>query len=944
MLLLCCAMAVNAVPAKRGWQTIAQSDGTTLTVRAVGNAFNHAILTSDGLTVARGADGDFYYISSLTGLTTVRAHDKGHRTASEEAFVNVERSNLSFKTRITKPKWQGTTFNVGGSNAESGVPALGQRKIPIILVEFKDKKFNITREQIISAMLTGNSSVGQYFRDQSNGLYQPDFEVYGIYTLSQNREYYGGHSGDDNDKGLGYMVTEACQKASAQGVSFKPYDTDNDDYCDVVIVIYAGVGEAQSWWTHPEAIWPCNWNLSSASYYGQGGNGAFRPANGDPYVDTFAVFNELNGSDDNATTIDGIGTFAHEFGHCLGLPDFYDTGSHPEGEEDFHGMGSWDIMCNGCYNNNGYTPTGYTAYEKVFMGWIDYITPQPGTYYTLPAMNQKSAATDKALCLKSPLNDDEYFIIENRRKQGWDRYNPGQGIMISHVTFNAERWWYNTPNNENIQLMTVMNADNSWSYADEGTDLWPQGDKTAFTDNSTPAAKLNMSANGSINGNAGYLGQPVTEMVINEDGTASFWYMKDAATSPVVFVSSSAVDLGDVMVNHSGTATFRVVSQALTGDVTLTLNDANGVFSINPTVISAGDADNMVVTVTFEPSAITDYQATVTLSSPGAADVIVNLTGRGQMETYAPVLLPADSRFIDQTRFRADWTDQTSTANVASYTLEVKPKPTIELLETADFSGLPDALDGGDLVDISGDYSDYLPQGWTCLPSVYLYGGALIAGNGGGISSPTYNLAGYDKVTVVMEICSYYYDYYGEATGQVLTSMGSQPLTLGADFETLTIVLDCAASDKITIQGGNRFMYLRSVQIYAGDLTEAQPGFSLRNDDPDYRLIPGITGKFFTVKDLSPEGTYIYRVKAIYNNGTESAWSNRQEVTLFAHGYVPGDLDHSGRVTMDDLSLLINYLLTDDASSLCPMCADMDGSGNVSMDDLSMMINYLLTH
>ena len=82
------------------------------------------------------------------------------------------------------------------------------------------------------------------------------FEVYGIYTLSHNREYYGGHSGDNNDKGLGYMVTEACQMAAADGVSFAPYDTNNDYYCDVVIVIYAGVGEAQAWSEHPEAIWP----------------------------------------------------------------------------------------------------------------------------------------------------------------------------------------------------------------------------------------------------------------------------------------------------------------------------------------------------------------------------------------------------------------------------------------------------------------------------------------------------------------------------------------------------------------------------------------------------------------------------------------------------------------------------------------------------------------
>ena len=300
MLWLVCAIAAVAVPAKPGWHTLNQSDGTTLQVQAVGNAFNHALLTKDGLMVALGADGDYYYTSSLTGMTTVRAHEANERTASETAFIEAQRSNLKMPHKEFKSIQSKPAFGVGGSNADSDVPAQGTRKVPIILVEFKDKKFNNTREQIIQAMLTGNTSVQQYFRDQSNGKYDPDFEVFGIYSLSQNRQNYGGNDSGGNDSGLGSMVTEACQMAAADGVSFSRFDTNSDNYCDVVIVIYAGVGEAQASYTHPEAIWPCNWNLQSAAYYGMGGNGAFRPnGNSGPYVNNFAVFNELHGSNDN---------------------------------------------------------------------------------------------------------------------------------------------------------------------------------------------------------------------------------------------------------------------------------------------------------------------------------------------------------------------------------------------------------------------------------------------------------------------------------------------------------------------------------------------------------------------------------------------------------------------------------------------------------------------
>ena len=938
MFCLCMGLIAQAVPAKPGWHTVTQSDGSTLQMQAAGNAFNNALLTRDGLTVARGSDGDFYYISSVTGLTTVRAHEVDQRSGSENAFINVQRSSLTMTNKpYIMPREKGK-LGVGGSNAEAGVPALGQRRIPIILVEFKDKKFNNTRQDIIDAMLTGNESVGQYFRDQSNGMYEPDFEVFGIYTLSQNREYYGGHQGNDNDKGLGWLVTEACQLATADGVAFSPYDTNNDDYCDVVIVIYAGVGEAQASWIHPEAVWPCNWSLSAAYYYGSGGNGAFRPSSGDPIVDNFAVFNELYGSNDNGTTIDGIGTFAHEFGHCLGLPDFYDTG-----DGDHYGLGDWDIMCMGCYNNDGFTPPGYSAYEKNFMGWIELITPNPGTYYTLPVWNQKNASTDKALCITSDLNSNEFFILENRKKQGWDRYAPGEGIMITHVTYNADRWWGDSPNNEDIQLMTLMNADNSWSYYDEATDLWPQNGKTEFTDTSTPAAKLNMNSRGAITGRAGYLGKPVTDMVINQDGTASFWYMKGSVTTPTITVTADAIDCGEVMMTASGDQTIKVFGQALTGNISVTLNDPSGVFSVNTAVITSADASTgKEVTVTFTPAAIQDYSATLTLSSPGAQDVVIPVTGHGLIEGYAPVMLAADEAYISLTDFRADWTDITPAQNVASYTLEVSPKPVVDLLETADFSNVPDVLteDGQALDDISGNYGDYLPEGWSATSYLGAYGGALLVAYEGTISTPAYNLTGYDKMTVVIRAASYYYD---NSTISVSTSIDSQELTLNQSWTEYTIVLDCANWDKATIRSLTDYSSIRQVTVYAGDLT-ALSYKATETGDATYRLITGITDKFYTVRNLEAEGSFIYKVKSVFADGTESPWSNVQQVTLTGsgHDYATGDVNHDGKVTITDVTDLIDYLLNS-ASECCVICADVDGDGKVSITDVTELIDKLLT-
>ena len=642
---LCYTALAIAVPAKPGWHTIKQSDGSTLTLQAVGNAFNNAILTKDGLTVARGDDGDFYYTSSLTGLTAMRAHEANERTLTEKAFVEAQRRALTMSTMSFKLPDKKGKLNAVGSNAVADVPAKGQRKVPIILVEFQDKKFYNTREKIINSMLSGPTSVGQYFRDQSNGMYSPEFDVFGIYCLSQNREYYGGRNGTTKDKGIGWMVTEACELAAADGVSFKPYDTNDDYYCDVVIIIFAGVGEAQASMYHPEAIWPCNWTLDAAKYYSRGGNGAFRPNSGDPYVNTFAVFNELRGSNDYGKTLDGIGTFVHEFGHCMGLPDLYDTGTN-----DCYGMGNWDVMCLGCYCDDSNTPVGYSAYEKVFMGWVDYIKPVPNTYYTLPIWNQKKTETDKAVCIVSDVNKNEYFIFENRRRQGWDSYLPGQGILVTHITYSPDRWKNNKVNNDKIQLVTIMPADNKLSKYSESGDTWPQGNHNQLTDDSTPCTQLYLTSYGNITDDAGKLGKPVTDMIINRDGTAGFWFMKENDSKPVISVSMPEINFGTVKLNSTATQTFTVNGLDIKDKVKLEVKDPTGSFTVSPTSINASEFSRSVsVIVTFVPKVSQTYNSTLTLSSTGADDVTINLKANGYLPgdmTHDGVINIADATLL----------------------------------------------------------------------------------------------------------------------------------------------------------------------------------------------------------------------------------------------------------------------------------------------------------
>lgn len=506
------ATAAIAVPARRQLHTFTQSDGTTITLRLVGDEKFHTYVTTDNLPVAKSANGDFHY-TTPAGISQIAAHNPESRTDAENAFVteNSGKLNVGQLAKAARSKRARATAKSADNNSQ--VPTSGSPRVPVLLLEYADYPFRDGKSAhatFTSFFNQGDESARQYFVDQSNGKYTPQFDIYGPYTLSNNRAYYGGNDQDGYDKRVGTMVGEGCKGLASQ-IDFSLYDNNNDGECDVVIVIYAGDGEASSNEKDKEnAVWPCQWELSSSDF------GKSLQLNG-VTIDKFGVFNELNGFE--ISQIDGIGTFCHEFSHCLGLPDFYCTDDYL----DYFGMSDWSLMDYGCYNNDGYTPIGYSAYEKNFMGWIDYIEPVENTLYTLQVFNSKNADNDMAVKV-SGTNPNEYYIIENRAQQGWDSYMPAEGLMITHVTYDAQKWYNNTVNNFSTQGMTIIPADNSLdnrTLAALSGDLWPYNGNDALTDDSRPAAKLNL-------GSQRYMGKPITDMTINPDGTASFWYVKGA--------------------------------------------------------------------------------------------------------------------------------------------------------------------------------------------------------------------------------------------------------------------------------------------------------------------------------------------------------------------------------------------------------------------------------
>ena len=401
--------------------------------------------------------------------------------------------------------------------------------------------------------------------------------------------------------------------------------------------------------------------------------------------------------------------------------------------------------------------------------------------------------------------------------------------------------------------------------------------------------------------------------------------------APRMIVSPTALSM-ECYAGETSTATFTVAGLDLTDAITITVNDENGVFTTDVASIAVADAASKTVTVTYAPQAVGTHTATITLSTPGGADATVTLNGTATaapLVVYNPVMLPADSASITLTSFRADWTDQTVPENVASYTLEVKEKP-----------GEGGVLAEVDWSEASGNTADYLPEGWTYGDYTnYFDEGGIAITTDSYIQTNTLDI-GTDKVTIVMRAKNYY--GWTASTVTVKTSIDSKTYDLTSSYVDYTIVLNCAENDKIMFYADAWNPTIQAITIYAGEVTPGQLR-ATEAGDATYRLITGITDKFYTVSNLLDGGTFQYKVKAIYADNTESEWSNVEMVTLFenGHGFDLGDVNHDGQVSILDVTTLIDYLLGADYGT-CQICADVNGDETVTILDVTALIDYLL--
>lgn len=493
------AIAIQAMPVKPGiWRNITLADGTVVKAELVGDEHLTYWRTADGACYRQTPSAGVFSKVELSALQSEYDAVVAQKAAREKAILESARTSMPVK------KVEGSKFQ-------------GKKKCLVILANFADTKFKpehtldlykqiINGENYSDETLGFKGSVRDYFKAQSGGQFEIDFDVVGPVDLPKGYAGYGKNDASGRDQAaLVYpMVEDAVNLAKDQVTDWKQYDWDGDGLVEEVFVLYAGHGQA-TYPQDPDLVWPHKSAIDPMTV-----------ADG-VKVSVYACSCELGATE----AIDGIGAFCHEFSHCMGLKDHYDINGRG------YGTGFWDIMCFGCYNGNTFLPAEYNSYEKMFCGWKEPIVlnAEPQKIEGMKAL----AAGGDTYIFYNDGNENEYYMLENRQKTGWDAALPGEGLIVLHVDYSKGAWEDNQVNyNAARQRMTVIPADNTLGSTDEDKagDAWPYQGNNSLTNYSRPACTVyNANTDGT-----GYMNKYLLNITQNADGTISFEYTTKSAT------------------------------------------------------------------------------------------------------------------------------------------------------------------------------------------------------------------------------------------------------------------------------------------------------------------------------------------------------------------------------------------------------------------------------
>ena len=501
-ILFSCAYSF-AGPVRTQEATFTQPDGSTFPARIKGDEWTKIRTTADGCAITRDKDGWWCYATydqeckiQNTGYKVGRDVPESIKSSSRQIPHSQLRQRALSKRSIVKHandrRLEATrrmAIQAKASGSTTEVRGLA------ILVQFEDVKFKYKREDFVNLLnqsgYNGTGSAKDYFMDQFGPGWKFNFDVSDIVTLNKSVAYYGENNADGEDIRAAELIRDACKAVDAQ-IDFSQYDIDEDGEVDNVYVFYAGEDESANI-SQTDLLWAHQWYIYS-------GGGLVLTCDSKK-IDRYACSSEL----ESRTSMTEIGTYCHEFSHTFGLVDLYDV----DYEENGQTAGVWrstSLMDGGNYNNNSKTPPYYNCIERELLGLSSPTILKEGDAVTLEPIHRNGA-----YCRLETDTEGEYYLIECRSEDGWDKHIGGSGLLIYHVDKNAtervgrytvNKWEYNTVNNSSSHMCAdVIEADKRPDYFATDEDykkarkyirgiFYPQDNVTAMTPESHPSYKF----------------------------------------------------------------------------------------------------------------------------------------------------------------------------------------------------------------------------------------------------------------------------------------------------------------------------------------------------------------------------------------------------------------------------------------------------------------------
>lgn len=303
-----------------------------------------------------------------------------------------------------------------------------------------------------------------YYNEVSLGKIEIEGTVHGWLRMPNPYSYYTNSESGLNERSYPHnaqrMAEDAVTVALQQGVKFdQDLDKLNQGIVTALFIVHSGLGaEALSHPIGSNEIWSHKWSMRN-------------------YV---PISNKMVASIYLTVPYNcKIGVCAHELGHlAFQWQDFYDPNYDKDGKE-WAGLGVWDLMAGGPWNDGGSRPAHPAGLHKMQHGWVPVTTVRKSRKLTIRPYTDKSGRIYKPV---SPAyNSKQYIILENRKRAGFDFGLPAEGLLVWRVDESGEM---ESPTNPGVLLiqadgMRDLERPIDWNTGDAG-DPFPGSSNRTF--------------------------------------------------------------------------------------------------------------------------------------------------------------------------------------------------------------------------------------------------------------------------------------------------------------------------------------------------------------------------------------------------------------------------------------------------------------------------------